>query len=83
MPCRQSPHRPDTVHPSRHTATAHRAIRDLRHRDSTTTATQAAATVSAPSGPAGTGTDAPGTPAAQCATFNSHHSSGPVNRISS
>ena len=40
------------------------------------------ATVTTPSSPDGTGIDAPGTPAAQCATRSSHHSSGPVNRIS-
>ena len=43
----------------------------------------AAPTTSTPGTPAGTGTVAPGTPAAQCATLNTHHSSGPVKRINS
>ena len=83
MPRRQAHTRPASVHPNRHTAIAQTPKRAQRHRDSTTAATPAAPTVSAPAGPAGTGTDAPGIPAAQRATFNSHHSSGPVNRISS
>ena len=53
----------------------------MRHRTSATAATVTAATVNAPSTPAGTGTDAPGSAAAQCATLHSHHNSGPVNRI--
>ena len=58
-------------------------MRTHRHRHSATADAAAAATVSTPSSPDGTGTDDPGTPAAQCATRSSHHSSGPVNRISS
>ena len=43
----------------------------------------APATSRTPGTPDGTGTLAAGTPAAQCAIRSTHHSSGPVNRISS
>ena len=77
------PDSPDTVHASRHNAAAPVAMRTHRHRHDSTAAIPAAATHTTPSRPDGTPTDAPGTPAAHRATRNSHHNSGPVNRISS
>ncbi len=63
------------------TAASPVAARNHRHRHSTTTSSAVAPTSTTPGRPAGTATVAPGIPAAQCATRNTHQSSGPVNRI--
>src|SRR5205807_7562697 len=75
--------RADNDQATRPTATTAIAARNHRHRHNTTANTVVAATSRTPGGPDGTGTLAAGTPAAQCAMCNTHHSSGPVNRISS
>ena len=65
-------------------ATAATAIpaRNHRHRHNTTASSPAVPTATTPENPDGTGRLAAGKLAAQCAIRNSHHSSGPVNRIS-
>src|SRR5579875_1225628 len=74
---------PDNAHPIRHTTALPATTRNHRQRHSVTTSTAQAPTTMTPGRPTGTGMLAPGTMAAQWATLSTHHTSGPVKRISS